>query len=173
MKMVKNSQDQINTPETSTSPTSVGLSTQWRESDLKCFFLEHQEVTDQKINTLGKVLTYFEDMDTEIKEYDGQEKPKAVFVLVFNEGQYIRDKLTRICDAFQAKQFPMGNIWNQQSLMEEIVKVSKQISDTNTMLKTTKSEMRLYLKEINKIPHSATSLIEVYKWFVIQQRSVY
>jgi len=81
----------------------VGLSTQWRESDLKCFFLEHQEVTDQKINTLGKVLTYFEDMDTEIKEYDGQEKPKAVFVLVFNEGQYIRDKLTRICDAFQAK----------------------------------------------------------------------
>ena len=53
----------------------------------------------------GKVLCYFDPLNFKIKDVDGNEKIRVVYVLVFQEGDYLKDKVTKICDSFQAKAF--------------------------------------------------------------------
>ncbi len=48
----------------------------------------------------GKVLTRFHERNFELKDFDGSIKIKTVFVLVFQEGQHIRDRITRVCATF-------------------------------------------------------------------------
>lgn len=45
----------------------------------------------------GKVLTRFHEQSFILKDFDGIEKTKTVFVLVFQEGAHLRDKITRVC----------------------------------------------------------------------------
>ena len=53
----------------------------------------------------GKVLSYFEDMDMKLKDFQGDELNKVVFILVFEEGTHFREKVSTICDSFQGKRF--------------------------------------------------------------------
>lgn len=49
--------------------------------------------------TRGKALTYFKEY-TLPKTHGQKEKTKAVYIVVFQEGRQIRDKIIRICDSF-------------------------------------------------------------------------
>ena len=57
--------------------------------------------------TRGKVLSYIETIDDQILTYQGRSLTKAVYVLVFEEGHYVRDRIERICDSFQSNRFPL------------------------------------------------------------------
>ena len=48
----------------------------------------------------GKVLSYFEDIDGELKDFSGKTLDKCVYILVFEEGTHLREKITKICDSF-------------------------------------------------------------------------
>ena len=53
--------------------------------------------------TRGKALTYFNDLNTKgLKDYAGalDHRLRSVYVIVFQDGQHIRDKLNKICDSF-------------------------------------------------------------------------
>ena len=53
--------------------------------------------------TRGKALTYFEDiLGADLKDYSGEVRMqlRTVYVLVFQDGQTVRDKLTKVCDSF-------------------------------------------------------------------------
>ena len=55
----------------------------------------------------GKVLTRFHDQSFTIKDYDGLEKTKTVYVLVYQEGAQMKEKVTRVCQSFQGKIFTL------------------------------------------------------------------
>ena len=55
----------------------------------------------------GKVLTRFHEQDFTIKDFDGNSKTKTVYVLVYQEGGYMRDKIMRVCNTFQGKIFTL------------------------------------------------------------------
>jgi V-type H+-transporting ATPase subunit a len=58
--------------------------------------------------TRGKALTYFNDMDSAgLQDYAGglDRRARTVYVIVFQEGQHMREKLVRICDSFLGKNF--------------------------------------------------------------------
>ena len=55
----------------------------------------------------GKVLTRFHDQSFTIKDYDGNEKTKTVYVLVYQEGAQLQEKVTRVCQSFQGKIFTL------------------------------------------------------------------
>ena len=55
----------------------------------------------------GKVLTRFHEQSFELRDFDGHIRTRTAFVLVFQEGQYLRDRLNRICVSFQAKVFEL------------------------------------------------------------------
>ena len=48
----------------------------------------------------AKVLSYFEPMDHILKSFSGETLEKSVYVLVFEEGLHMRDKVAKICDSF-------------------------------------------------------------------------
>ena len=50
--------------------------------------------------TRGKALTFFEDFELPTKDASGRHKTKAVYIVVFQEGRQIRDRIVRICDSF-------------------------------------------------------------------------
>jgi len=45
----------------------------------------------------GKVLTRFHEQDFKIKDFDGNIKTKTVYVLIYQEGAYMYDKIIRVC----------------------------------------------------------------------------
>jgi len=55
----------------------------------------------------GKVLTRFHEQSFQLKDFDGNVKTKTVFVLVFQEGGLMRDRISRVCTSAQAKLFAL------------------------------------------------------------------
>lgn len=53
----------------------------------------------------GKVLSYFEETDMHMKDFQGNELNKVIYVLIFQEGLHFRGKIQKICDSFMGKRF--------------------------------------------------------------------
>lgn len=58
-------------------------------------------------------------------------------------------------------------------MIREIEAARRQKEDTKYLIKTTKSQLKEYLRQINTIQGSDYSLIKVYKWFIIKEKSLY
>ena len=53
--------------------------------------------------TRGKALTHFEDLvNADLRDYTGSVNLslRTVYVIVFQDGQTVRDRLSKICDSF-------------------------------------------------------------------------
>lgn len=58
--------------------------------------------------TRGKALTYFQEMAASgLHDYAGKQdnRQRSVYVIIFQEGATMRDKLIKICDSFLGKNF--------------------------------------------------------------------
>jgi hypothetical protein len=49
---------------------------------------------------IGKILSYFEDINMPLKSFQGDETKKVIYVLVFQEGSHLKDKILKLCDSF-------------------------------------------------------------------------
>ena len=101
--------------------------------------------------TRGKALTYFQDLnDQELKDYTGSKDLmlRAVFVVIFQEGLHIRNKLLRIVESFSGKNFdiPLGGDVN--AIKNSMMELSKRIMDSGSLIDTTRKRLREYLKDI-------------------------
>lgn len=119
--------------------------------------------------TRGNALTYFSDFPNPIEDYYGKKQWKTVYVVVFQEGDTLRDKITRICDSFMGERFeiPTGGF---QAKMQDI---ENKILDTKNIMQLSKDEIRKYLLGINKFDDQDVSAIEIYKWFVLKEKGLY
>jgi len=55
----------------------------------------------------------------------------------------------------------------------KIDEINAKINDTRNVMGTTHDEIRNYLMKINKMENMSTSVIQLYKWFVIKERALY
>ncbi|CAI2384126.1 unnamed protein product [Moneuplotes crassus] len=119
--------------------------------------------------TRGNALTYFEDFDNPIKDYDGKEIQKSVYVVIFQEGDTIKEKIVKICDSFLGEIFdiPTGGI------QEKIDEINHKINDTQNVIGASNEEIRNYLIEINKMNNTVSSTIQLYKWFIVKEKALY
>lgn len=104
--------------------------------------------------TRGKALTYFNDMDAEgLQDYSGalDRRARTVYVIVFQDGLHIREKLVRICDSFLGKNFDVPQSGNQQEIMDRITELQYRITDAKNLVKQTRRRLREYLIEIQKL----------------------
>lgn len=88
--------------------------------------------------TRGKALTYFNDMDSAgLQDYSGalDRRARTVYVIVFQDGLHIRDKLVRICDSFLGKNFDIPQGGNQQEIVERISELERRIQDARLLIK--------------------------------------
>ena len=95
--------------------------------------------------TRGKALTYFSEY-LQPKTSTAPEKKKAVYIVVFQEGRNLRDKIVRICDSFMGQRFDLPS---SGGIDTKIIEVKKSIQDSRTLTQTSKRQLKNYLKQIN------------------------
>lgn len=55
--------------------------------------------------TRGKALTYFSDFT--VRNQKNERVPKSVYIVVFQDGRMMRDRIERICDSFMGQRFDL------------------------------------------------------------------
>lgn len=55
----------------------------------------------------GKVLVRFHEQDFTLKDFDGGTKTRSVYVLIYQEGSYMHEVITKVCQSFQGKIFTL------------------------------------------------------------------
>ena len=66
----------------------------------------------------GNALTVFREMKKPIVTYGGVEIQKSVFVIIFEEGEYLWNKMTRLVDSYQCNKFDIPRTGIRQKLTE-------------------------------------------------------
>lgn len=95
--------------------------------------------------TRGNALIQFQPMNlNRIKE---KQIPKSSFVITFQEGAAVREKLERISIAFGAKLYDLPH-QNINSLIQDL---DSKIRDTKRLLRGSNTELRSYLVKINDL----------------------
>lgn len=119
--------------------------------------------------TRGNALCHFKDFDSPIIDFYGNEIHKCVYVVLFPEGEATREKINRICDSFLGEKYdiPIGNI------DEKIQEVNNKIKETKNIVEVTNQEIKKYLISINQLEDSDVAAIQVYKWFICKEKSLY
>lgn len=95
----------------------------------------------------GNALIEFKDMDKPVFNSENQPESKTVYIIVFQEGEEIRHKLTGVCDSFSGKRFDIP----VHSLQSEIESTQRKITDTRELIQMTEKEMKNYLTNLNDI----------------------
>ncbi|CDW71883.1 v-type atpase 116kda subunit family protein [Stylonychia lemnae] len=93
--------------------------------------------------TRGKALINFYELkisDTDKAIFQNEQEKMFVYLIMFDDGQYIRDKIYRICSSSQ---------------------------------EPTKKSIKDYLIKINKMQGAEYSLLEIYKCFILKEKSIY
>ena len=55
----------------------------------------------------GNALTHFKDLEHTFTDQNGSEQHKSVYIIIFQEGEIMRDRLTKLCDGFDGKRFDL------------------------------------------------------------------
>jgi hypothetical protein len=117
----------------------------------------------------GTALCNFTDIE-ETLWLDGKPMEKTAYVIVFQEGIYMRQKLVKVCESF------IGNIFTmpKSNFTEKIAEVARSIEDANNALNLTRQNISQYLKSINVIDEKTDiSGIMIYKWFLKKEIALY
>ena len=73
--------------------------------------------------TRGKALACFRDLEEYgFQDYSGKadKRARTVYVIIFQEGPHIRERLLKICDSFMGKNFEIPTGMNQSDINERI-----------------------------------------------------
>lgn len=89
------------------------------------------------------MLSYFEDVEVPLKDFNGKPLSKAVYVLVFEGGAHFRAKVNKLCDSFQGKRYhlPEGGHADSQAFSRKIGSIEKKIRDASQMIRLTRHQM--------------------------------
>ena len=98
----------------------------------------------------GKVLTRFHDQSFQIKDHDGNVKTKSVYVLVYQEGSQMRDRVSRVCNSFQGKVFnlPEEGQGGPEPFRRMIKELRNKVTNIHGLIKLTEKQMKEYLAGI-------------------------
>ncbi len=64
-------------------------------------------------------------------------------------------------------------IINQSEVHHEMENARMQKEDTRNIINSTKAQLKDFLETINRIEGSNTSLIMLYKWFILKEQAIY
>lgn len=134
--------------------------------------------------TRGKALTYFNDFEVsnplEKRSHTKKVQQKSVYIVVFQEGRMIRERIVRIIDSFMGQRFDLPPL---ASIKAKIDEVRRNITDSKNLTDTSRSYLKNYLQQVNMINNpdkdisgagdDNVSALEVYKWFVTKEKAIY
>lgn len=122
-------------------------------------------------STKGKSYMY-------IQEYDDRAstKKRSVYIIVFWDGEHIRDRIQKICDSFSGQRYELPDL---KDIQPQIQKVEQSIADATGVFDRTKQSLRDQLIQFDKIEgdggdeRKASSTIYIYKMFLAKEKALY
>jgi V-type H+-transporting ATPase subunit a len=124
-------------------------------------------------STKGKSYMY-------IQEYEDKTavKKRSVYIIVFWDGEHIRDRIQKICDSFSGQRYELPDL---REIAPQIEKVQKSIADAKNIFERTKQSLRDQLIQFDKIEVDAdgseerktSSTIYIYKMFLAKEKALY
>jgi Ni,Fe-hydrogenase III large subunit len=95
-------------------------------------------------------LTYFKEFDLPRVRVNGHwvDRKKSVYIVVFQEGRQLRERITRICDSFMGQRFDLPNIGGIPTKISEI---KHNIQESKTLIDHSRKQLKNYLAQINLI----------------------
>lgn len=116
--------------------------------------------------TRGKALTYFSEPFTQDKQ------EKLVYLVVFQDGQMLKDRIQKICDSFMGSRFEVTGLGDE--LFNKLESVRLQVLEDKKLLTTSRREIVNYLNSINGCTtDTMASQLEVMYNYVIREKSIY
>lgn len=119
--------------------------------------------------TRGNAIVCFREFTKPIIDYFGKPAMKSVYVIVFQESEYLRDRIIKICDSFLGDRYeiPSGGFTDKLQDLEA------KIRDAKKILTNTRDETRKFLVMTNNMENEDSSAMLVYEWYVVRERSIY
>ena len=69
-----------------------------------------------------------------------------MYIVVFQEGKQLRDRIIRICDSFMGQRFDLPTYGGISLKLQE---VKKSIAESKTLTATSRKQLKNYLMQIN------------------------
>ena len=107
--------------------------------------------------------------DSDSSDDEGK-RSRTVYIIVYQSGNHIRDKLQKICDSFSGSRYDIPDLRNISS---DIENTKREIEDTISLQKNTRKMLRNSLVDFDKGPGSEVSTIFIYKMFLAQEKALY
>ena len=100
---------------------------------------------------------------------DPYHERKSIFVLCFQDGSVVEDKLRRICNSFTGTIFEV----KLDGIDEEIARQQREKESTRAVIRETKNIFKEYLQTKNESGGPAVSVFKVYKLFIMKEKTIY
>ena len=93
------------------------------------------------------MLCHFDDSIFTIKDFDGGERQRLVYILVFQSVSYLRDRINKVCETFQGKIFtlPDDGQSGPQPFRRVMKDLKSKIQSIFNLIDITKQQMKEYL----------------------------
>lgn len=73
---------------------------------------------------------------------DGKSRQKSVYIIVFQEGKQLRDRIVRICDSFLGQRFDLPPLMGIQRKLTEL---RQNINDSRALTEQSRNQLKYYL----------------------------
>lgn len=117
--------------------------------------------------TRGKALTHFREF-----MQDGVEK--VAYLVVFSSAGGNKERVQKICDSFMGQRFEIPEL---NTLEEVSYEVKEKINKSRNLLMRSEEQLKDYLFDLNSSKahdnDKDVSVLEIYKWFVAKEKSIY
>lgn len=87
--------------------------------------------------TKGKSFMFVQDCEAD--EDIGSAARRSVYVIMYWDGQHIRERIARICDSFSGQRFELPPL---EEIQDQIARVSASIGDARSVLQQTRTSLR-------------------------------
>lgn len=126
--------------------------------------------------TKGKSYMYIQEYPNDAEDEEISKPKRSVFIIVFWDGNHIRDRIQRICDTFQ----PQGQrieLPEIRQIPAKIEEVKEAITTARSVYVETKQSLREVLLKFDKIDadgvDKTSSTIYIYKMFLAKEKALY
>ena len=128
-------------------------------------------------STKGKSYMYIQEFDDD--DEGESTKKRSVYIIVFWDGDTIREKIQKICDSFSGQRYDLPE---QNQITPQIEKTKNAIHDARNVYQKTKNSLRDQLVQFDKIEGDGeqgglgrkdSSTIFIYKMFLAKEKALY
>lgn len=120
--------------------------------------------------TRGKAICITEDVNPEILKQEGITSPKTMYLIIFQSGDFMNQKIKTICDSFLGNTFDLPQVENYSTQIND---ASAKIRDAKEVLEKIRVEIKNYFVSVNKIKESECDVFKVYEIYIRKEMLIY